>query len=131
MQPIVPLLVFCSIAPILLCFLEAARVSMGFSPIPVWLAKDFLRVSVAFSTLPASLLGFWVALESHKKNFALRIPLGETRLYQDFLKEENFNLCLLEEKTDEELHKIINVAHTLGELDKADVVSSVLVKRHL
>jgi len=130
-QPKIQLILFCSIAPILLSLFEAVRISTGFSKVPVWLGNDLITLSGAFTCLPSAILGLMVAFYLHKRNYAKHIRRDEFGLYRDLLKEENFNICLLEGKTDEEINKIIDVAHSVGELEKADLMSSVLVKRHL
>ncbi len=129
MQSVVQILLFSVIAFLVLPICEAARVSLGLSGTPEWLVRDLFGVSIALSTIPSAALALSIVFilpEGLK-----RLKASEIQSYKNFLKEENFHVSLLEEKADEEVNKIITVANHFGELDKAEVLSSVLLKRHL
>lgn len=128
------ILTFTAIAQLVLPIFEATRVSLGLSGTPEWLARGFFHVSIAFGTFPTAALGAFIAFMPFcfpPGLEILKLKIEEIQNYKNFLKEENFHISLLDEKTDEEVDKIITIASHIGELDKAEVLSRVLLNRHL
>lgn len=70
-------------------------------------------------------------LPGRKYREGFNISADELRLHKDYLQESNFRLWLLDEKSDEEINKLIDIAKDLGDLEKAEILSRVLLERHL
>lgn len=125
---VLQILLFIVIACVILPILEGARVALGLSGTPEWVARDLFRLSIAVSTVPTAALGFFIAFIRPKE--LRKLKDSEFRSYKSLLEEDNFQLLHLEKQTDEEIIKIISVANHMGELDKADVLSNELLNRH-
>lgn len=126
------LFLFCTIALYLLPLFEALKFSLGFSTIPFWVIKNIFRVSIAVSTIPLSAWGMVIAFKPMFWGQEFKGVKGEQLLsYIEFLKDRNFDLPLIAYKTDAEVDCIISIAKQMGDLDKAELLSEHLVKRHL
>ncbi len=122
---------FCTIALYLLPICEAIRASAGISSVPIWLAKNIYRVSLALSTLPLSMWGMVIAFKPifWGRDFK-GIKSDQILANVEFLKDKNFDETLLEYKTDAEINCIIKIAKQLGSYDKAEIASECLMKRY-
>ncbi|MBL8081040.1 MAG: hypothetical protein JNN26_00395 [Candidatus Obscuribacter sp.] len=131
LQPISQSILFCVIAIVALPLLESLKTSIGISHIPHWVARDVFRVSLAISPVPSAILFMFVTAVLSKENSIYGVDANEVSLYRDYLEDRNFHLWLLDDKSDEEINRIIAVARSIGDLAKADVLSRILLDRHL
>ncbi len=131
LQPITQSILFCVIAIVALPLLEILKTSIGISHLPHWIARDVFRVALAISPVPSAILFMFVTAVLPTENLIYGIDADEASLYRDYLEDRNFHLWLLDEKSDEEINRIIAVARSIGDLAKADVLSRILLDRHL
>ncbi|MDX1986489.1 MAG: hypothetical protein SFV17_07365, partial [Candidatus Obscuribacter sp.] len=118
-------------AIVALPLLEILKTSIGISHLPHWIARDVFRVALAISPVPSAILFMFVTAVLPTENLIYGIDADEASLYRDYLEDRNFHLWLLDEKSDEEINRIIAVARSIGDLAKADVLSRILLDRHL
>lgn len=123
-------LFFSLMAMLILPIFEFFRASIGLLPIPLWFIKDVFRVDAALSTIPSSLLGMAIAF----RNTTVIRPVGvsscEFLEYRAIIQSPELDEQSLQNKSDEEINKIIEVAKSLGDLPKADFLSKTLLDRH-
>lgn len=124
------LLLFSIMALYFLPISEALRALFLCSPFPDWLIKDNFRVCVAAATVPLCALSIMTVLKSTSHGRNLKGLKREQILsYIEFLKDENFDVNLLEGKSISEAENIIEIAKSTGDLDKAEILSKHLVQR--
>lgn len=131
LQPITQSILFCVIAIVALPLLESLKTSIGVTHLPPWIARDVFRVALAISVVPSAILSVFTVAVLSKENSIYGIDANEVSLHRDYLEDRNFHLWLLDDKSDEEINRIIGVARHIGDLAKADVLSRVLLDRHL
>lgn len=131
LQPITQSILFCIITIVVLPLLEMLKTSIGITHLPLWIARDVFRVALTISTLPTSILFMFVTAVLPTENLIYGIDADEASLYRDYLEDRNFHLWLLDDKSDEEINRMIAVARSIGDLAKADVLSRILLDRHL
>ncbi len=131
LQPITQSILFCVIAIVALPLLENLKTSIGITHLPHWIARYLFMIGLPFSLFPTMILSVFMVLVLPKENFLYGIDADEASLYRDYLEDRNFHLWLLDEKSDEEINRIIAVARSIGDLAKADVLSRILLDRHL
>lgn len=114
--------------PVFCCF----ESSLGILPLSELLAKDVFRIGVALSTIPSSLLGMMTALGPLKCRGSLSFQrMRELQSYAPFLKNENFDIALISEKADRDIDNMIELAKFQGQLDKADLLSRILLEKQM
>ncbi len=96
--------------------------------IDYWLLKLLTRISVSLSTVASSLAGITLACLAY-----VHIVVGRhgAKLANDYklLTSDAFNVNKFATMTDQALHDLTSLALTVGDLEKADLLSQFLLER--
>ena len=126
-MPIAEFVIRCSITcsllhialPLLLYFV-AMSCNYDFG---LWLARDMFRVGLALITVPISLVGMAVAFYGYP---LYRGSLSDLMLF----RSGKLTTCVLNNKSHDELDKLVVAAVSLREFEVADWISSHLLQRY-
>lgn len=122
--------VFLLLAGMLLPVFEYCILQLGLAPVAAWLVKDVFRINMALSTMPLAILSMCMVTKNADNIIPKGMKVEELRHYRILIEDTKRDDSQLKWRPDEELSRMIDVAHCSGDLITADGLSKVLLLRH-